>query len=80
MSLYSRRAHGGGCEVKTKRRMARFKGGWNYRGYCVYRVRKHWEMPDETFEECFMVFRTLAEFRRTVDKWEKRRAAQGGAK
>lgn len=56
--------------------MARFPGGWNYRGYCVYRKPKGtagclWQMPDESGDEWAWFFRTLAEFRRTCDRWEK---------
>lgn len=60
---------------RTKHKMARFPGGWNYRGYCVYRKHKGnagclWEMPDETGEWAWF-FRTLAEFRRKCDRWER---------
>lgn len=68
---------------RIKHRMGRFKGGWNYRGYCVYRKVKGqpgclWQMTDEVGDEWCFFFRTLAEFRRKVDRWEsaRRRAAQ----
>ena len=65
---------------RTQHKMARFPGGWNYRGYCVYRKHKGnagclWEMPDE-YGEWGWLFRTLAEFRRTCDRWERQRAKE----
>jgi hypothetical protein len=62
--------------MKTKHRMGRIKNGWNYRGYCVYRKHKGnvgllWQMPDEFGDEWAYFFRTLAEFRRTVNEWIK---------
>ena len=61
-----------------KHRMGRIKGGWNYRGYYVYRKSKGnagllWQMPDECGDEWETFFATLAEFRKTVDHWYKRR-------
>lgn len=71
--------------MSTKHRMGRIRRGWNYRGYCVYRKRKGnagclWQMADECGDEWAFFFSTLAEFRRTVDKWyaeaEKRSAPE----
>ena len=60
--------------------MARFPGGWNYRGYCVYRKHKGnagclWQMADDCGEWGWF-FRTLAEFRRTCDRWERQRSKE----
>lgn len=60
--------------------IARFPGGWNYRGYCVYRKCKGnagclWQMADDCGEWAWF-FRTLAEFRRTCDRWERQRAKE----
>lgn len=56
-------------------KMARFPGGWNYRGYCVYRsdVTPRWRMVGDD-GEWVISFRTLAEFRRTCDHWERQAA------
>lgn len=65
----------------TKHKMSRFKSdpffGWNYRGYCVTEKCKgnaglRWEMCDNIGEPTWF-FRTLAEFRENVDRWERRR-------
>ena len=66
---------------RSKHKMARFPGGWNYRGYCVYRKHKGnagclWQMPDEIGDEWAFFFRTLAEFRKTCDRWERQRAKE----
>lgn len=66
---------------RPKYKMARFPGGWNYRGYCVYRKHKGnaeyvWQMADESGDEWAWFFRTLAEFRRTCDRWERQRAKE----
>ena len=62
--------------------MARFKRGrlscWNYRGYCVEEkwpgnAGLRWQMADESGEEWVWFFRTLADFRRTCDRWERQR-------
>ncbi len=67
-----------------KHKMAHFKrgpySGWNYRAYCVVEKGKgnaglRWEMCDEGGEPCWF-FRILADFRRTVDRWERQRAKQ----
>lgn len=68
----------GSADRHSKHKMARFPGGWNYRGYCVYRKHKGnagclWQMADET-DEWAWFFRTLAEFRKTCDRWERQRA------
>lgn len=59
--------------MKSKHRMARFPGGWNYRGYCVYRKCRGqagclWQAPGEEGGEWEFFYRTLAEFRREIDK------------
>ena len=64
--------------MKTKYKMVRINGGWNYRGYCVYRkVRGQagclWQMPDECGDEWAFFWRKLAEFRKDVDKWYRQR-------
>jgi hypothetical protein len=68
--------------MRTKHKMAHFKrgvsSGWNYRAYCVTEKHKgnaglRWEMCDDGGEPTWF-FRTLAEFRRTVDRWERQRA------
>lgn len=64
----------------TKHKMARFRGGWNYRGYCVYRKYKGnvgclWQMADECGEWTWF-FHTLSEFRRQCDRWERQRAKE----
>lgn len=67
--------------------MAHFKRGslscWNYRGYCVEEKYKgnaglRWQMADEEGEWGWF-FRTLAEFRRTCDRWERQRAKEAAA-
>lgn len=69
--------------MKTKHRMVKTSEypntAYNYRGYCIDRRCKGnagclWQMADENGEWSWF-FRTLAEFRRTVDKWERKRAA-----
>lgn len=68
--------------MSAKHKMAHFwrgkLSGWNYRGYCV--IEKHkghagvrWQMADASGDEWTWFFRTLAEFRRTVDRWERQR-------
>lgn len=73
---------------KTKHRMAHFKHGlyscWNYRGYCVQEKCKgtagvRWQMSDESGDEWAWFFRTLAQFRKTVDRWERQRAKEQAA-
>jgi hypothetical protein len=69
---------------RPKHKMARFKRGrlscWNYRGYCVSEkwpgnAGVRWQMADENGEWGWF-FRTLAEFRRTCDRWERQRAKE----
>ena len=70
--------------MKLEHKMARFKqgtlAGWNYRAYCVTEKCKgnagvRWEMCDDGGEPNWF-FRTLSEFRKTVDRWERLRAKQ----
>jgi hypothetical protein len=73
----------GSAARRSKHKMARFPGGWNYRGYCVHRKRKGnagclWEMADDCGEWAWF-FRTLAEFRRTCDRWERQRAKEAAS-
>lgn len=68
---------------RPKHRMARLPGGWNYRGYCVYRKHKGhagclWQMADWDGEWQWF-FHTLAEFCRTCDRWERQRAKEAAA-
>lgn len=69
---------------RPKHKMARFKSGrlssWNYRGYCVTEkwpgsAGVRWQMFDENGERSWF-FRTLAEFRRTCDRWERQRTKE----
>lgn len=69
---------------RSKHRMMRFKSGrlsgWNYRGYCVTEkcpsnAGVRWQMADENGEWGWF-FRTLAEFRKTCDRWERQRAKE----
>ena len=68
--------------IAIKYKMGHFKrnhrSGWNYRGYCVVEKNKNqagvrWMMADKLGEEWVWFFRTLAEFRNTVDCWERQR-------
>jgi hypothetical protein len=68
-------------QKKPARRMARFKRGqlscWNYRGYCVQErppgdAGPRWISADEEGGWRWS-FRTLADFRRAVDRWERAR-------
>ena len=57
-----------------KYRMGRISGGWNYRGYCVYRKVKGqagclWQMADDGGDEWAFFFSTLDEFRGAADRW-----------
>lgn len=46
--------------------MAKFKGGYNYRGYCVYGKAKCWYTKDEDGNpiDCFL---SLTAFKKWID-------------
>jgi len=53
-----------------KHKIGKFKGGYNYRGYCVYGKTKCWCMKDEDGNptNCFL---TLTAFKKWIDTLEK---------
>lgn len=65
----------------TKRihRFGKFKGGYNYRGYCVYRTRSRiWHQKDEDGNGiCY--YKTLKDFKRLIDALiERAERGEGG--
>lgn len=57
---------------KRLHRIARFKGGYNYRGYCVYRLPRKWTEKDEDGNQ-IAFYKTLSAFKRMVDALIERR-------
>jgi len=59
--------------TKIKHRMGKFKGGYNYRGYCIYRDGRNWFCKYES-DDAREYIRTLRDFRNLVDRRERKAA------
>ena len=55
----------------SRHKLGKFKGGYNYRGYCVYRRPRKWTERDENGDVAY--YKTLRAFKRMVDALIERR-------